>query len=219
MYIQTDPNLIQTCQRWSHLMSQQSSPYHPCIYAWYIYPPGNDHISPQNGILSRWFSELPKVGYVNSLEGTYMNGLIFYGKCVGKIYQSRSVFLEFPALPWSQERYSSRGFHWWKTLMGLLYLVFFFSWCTKNKRHGVKTRSFRYRKRRYWTEKKAILGMGFPLHKPYPYSLYRWVHPFLVPKMSGEGCFVLEDMEQNERNPTADGSSPYQLVQDFFHQR
>ena len=25
---------------------------------------------------------------------------------------------------------------------------------------------------------KAILGMGFPLHKPYPYSLYRRVPPF-----------------------------------------
>ena len=33
------------------------------------------------------------------------------------------------------------------------------------------------KKWRYWTY-KAILGVGFPLHKPYPYSLYRWVPPF-----------------------------------------
>ena len=33
------------------------------------YPPGNDHISPEKSILSRWFSELPQVGYVNFLEG------------------------------------------------------------------------------------------------------------------------------------------------------
>ncbi len=32
---------------------------------------------------------------------------------------------------------------------------------------------FRYLKWRYWTL-KAILGVGFPLHKPYPYSFYRW---------------------------------------------
>ena len=25
---------------------------------------------------------------------------------------------------------------------------------------------------------KAILGVGFPLHKPYPYRLYTWVPPF-----------------------------------------
>ena len=29
----------------------------------------------------------------------------------------------------------------------------------------------------------AILRVGFPLHKPYPYSLYRWVPPFYVPEM------------------------------------
>ena len=41
------------------------------------------------------------------------------------------------------------------------------------------TKSFRYLKWRVsWTWNKAILGVGFPLHKPYPYSLYRWVPPF-----------------------------------------
>ena len=29
------------------------------------------NISPKNGILSRWFSELPQVGYVNPLEGMF----------------------------------------------------------------------------------------------------------------------------------------------------
>ena len=36
------------------------------------------------------------------------------------------------------------------------------------------TKNFRYIKWRYWTLStyKAFLGVGFPLHKPYPYSLY-----------------------------------------------
>ena len=33
------------------------------------YPPGNDHISPKNGIFEDDFP-FPKVGYVNPLEGT-----------------------------------------------------------------------------------------------------------------------------------------------------
>ena len=36
------------------------------------------------------------------------------------------------------------------------------------------TKNFRYLKWRYWTLFSAILGVGFPLHRPYPYSLYRW---------------------------------------------
>ena len=35
------------------------------------------------------------------------------------------------------------------------------------------TKSFRYPKCRYQVPYKAILVVGFPLHKPYPYSLYR----------------------------------------------
>ena len=140
-----------------------------------------------------------------------------YGKCVGKIYQSRSVFLGFRYCLGPQERYSSRGFHWWKTLIGLLYLVLFFSWCTKNKRQGFH-QEFQVPKTEVLNLIRPFWGWVFP-YISLTYSLYRWVHPFLVPKMSGEGCLVLEDMEQHERNPTADGSSPYQLVQDFFHQR
>ena len=37
------------------------------------------------------------------------------------------------------------------------------------------TQHFRYLKWRYTEPYKAILRVGFPLHKPYPYSLYRWV--------------------------------------------
>ncbi len=37
------------------------------------------------------------------------------------------------------------------------------------------TKNFRYLEWRVsWTLCSAILGVGFPLHKPYPYSLYRW---------------------------------------------
>ncbi len=31
---------------------------------------------------------------------------------------------------------------------------------------------------------------AFPLHKPYPYSLYRWVPPFCVPEMFGDVSFL-----------------------------
>ena len=41
------------------------------------YPPGNDHISLKNGILSRWFSELPKVGYVNFCGGVSICIMIY----------------------------------------------------------------------------------------------------------------------------------------------
>ena len=33
---------------------------------------------------------------------------------------------------------------------------------------------------------KTILGMRIPLHKPYPYSLYRWIPPFSVPEIFGD---------------------------------
>ena len=37
------------------------------------------------------------------------------------------------------------------------------------------TKTLRYLNSRVsWTLFSAILGVGFPLHKPYPYSLYRW---------------------------------------------
>ena len=39
-----------------------------------------------------------------------------------------------------------------------------------------------------------ILGLGYTLHKPYPYSLYRCVPPFaLVPEMFGELTIQLAD--------------------------
>ena len=38
--------------------------YHMVII--YIYPPGNESISPSEWAFWRWFSELPQVGYVNS---------------------------------------------------------------------------------------------------------------------------------------------------------
>ena len=37
-------------------------------FFWGRYPPGNDHISPPKMAFGRWFSELPKVGYVNPLR-------------------------------------------------------------------------------------------------------------------------------------------------------
>ena len=39
-----------------------------------------------------------------------------------------------------------------------------------------------------WTLQPAILGVAFPLHKPYPYSLHRWVAPYYVPEI-GE-CMI-----------------------------
>ena len=43
----------------------------------YIYTLQGPNISPEKSILSRWFSELPQVGYVNFLEGIYT----VYPKC------------------------------------------------------------------------------------------------------------------------------------------
>ena len=49
----------------------------------------------------------------------------------------------------------------------------------KDMSTGFITNMFRYLKWRVsWALYKAILGVGFPLHKPYPYSLYRWSPPF-----------------------------------------
>ena len=48
------------------------------------------------------------------------------------------------------------------------------------------TKNFRYLKWRNPEPYKAILGMRIPLHKPYPYSLYRWVPPFSVPEIFGD---------------------------------
>ena len=48
------------------------------------------------------------------------------------------------------------------------------------------TKNFRYLKWRTPEPYKAILGMRIPLHKPYPYSLYRWVPPFSVPEIFGD---------------------------------
>ncbi len=40
---------------------------------------------------------------------------------------------------------------------------------------GKITNMFRYLSKLLYSD---ILGVGFPLHKPYPYSVYRWVPPF-----------------------------------------
>ena len=34
---------------------------------------------------------------------------------------------------------------------------------------------------------EGLWGMGFPLHQPYPYSFYKWIPPFQVPQMFGDG--------------------------------
>ena len=44
--------------------------------------------------------------------------------------------------------------------------------------------------------------MVFPLHKPYPYSYYRWVPPFYVPEMFGESRFI--HSQQTSKNSPLD---------------
>ena len=49
-----------------------------CWFRWFAYPPGKLTYPIQSPpLLSRWFSKLPQVGYVHSLEGTLTAAMYF----------------------------------------------------------------------------------------------------------------------------------------------
>ena len=54
-----------------------------------------------------------------------------------------------------------------------------------NRLYTTSPRIWLHKMEESWTLFMAILGVGFPLHKPYPYRLYVRIPPFYVPEKFG----------------------------------
>ena len=65
------------------------------------------NISPQNGILSRWVSELPQVGYVNSLEG-----IEYYPFQIPFKYDHFCFFFHLKSKPGQIKNTPASSLHW-----------------------------------------------------------------------------------------------------------
>ena len=112
---------------------------------------------------------------------TYTFGWFLYHPCIGKYtVRPMDAMMGFGTLKPTTFKWMENGdFEPYSSRKSFGFLHRFF---TKNFVRYLKWRVS-------WTLYPAILGVGFPLHKPYPYSLYRWgwtLHFRYLPEKFGE---------------------------------